>query len=98
MFKFEYGENRYDLIAFMYMSGELQGMADRITKALKPGGLLVVEHFLRRPGVLIGYEAGTLPKLHPGLETLRYTEEDANPDYDQQHAGKVVRFLARKPQ
>jgi SAM-dependent methyltransferase len=98
MFKFDYGTNRYDLIAFLYMGGERQGMAEKITDALKPGGLLVIEHFLRVKDVTLGYPPETLPKLYPNLEVLRYAEEDGVPDYAAtQKAGRVVRFLARKP-
>ena len=96
MFKFDYGTDRYDLVVFTYMGGEAQGMADKITAALKPGGLLVIEHFLRQEGTTLGYPAGVLPTLYPKLEVLRYAEEEGNPDYDQQVKGKVVRLLARK--
>ena len=96
MFKFDYGHNRYDLVVFTYMGGESQGMADKITEALKPGALLVIEHFLRRPGTQLGYPAGVLPSLYPKLEVLHYAEVDGRPDYGQQRPGKVVQFLARK--
>jgi SAM-dependent methyltransferase len=96
MFKVAYGRDRYDLVVFTYMGGERQGMAAKITEALKPGGLLVIEHFLRQPTMPLGYEPGALPKLYPDLEVLRYAEEESNPDYNQQVKGRVVRFLARK--
>jgi SAM-dependent methyltransferase len=96
MFKYAYGRDRYDLVVFTYMAGERDGMADKITDALKPGGLLVIEHFLRQPPLELGYEAGALPKLYPKLEVVHYAEEDSNPDYNQQVQGRVVRFLARK--
>jgi predicted TPR repeat methyltransferase len=96
MFQMDYGRNRFDLVVFTYMGGERDGMAAKITDALKPGGLLVIEHFLRQAGMTVGYEPGALPKLYPALEVLRYAEEDSNPDYDQQVKGRVVRFLARK--
>ena len=96
MFAFDYGTDRYDLVVFTYMGGEAQGMADKITAALKPGGLLVIEHFLRQEGMTLGYPAGVLPTLYPKLEVLRYAEEEGKPDYDQQVKGKVVRLLARK--
>ena len=96
MFKVDYGRDRYDLVVFTYMGGEGNGMAVKITDALKPGGLLVVEHFLRQGETTLGYEPGALPKLYPDLEMLRYAEEDSNPDYNQQVKGRVVRFLARK--
>jgi hypothetical protein len=98
MFKVDYGRDRYDLVVFTYMGGERLGMTARITDALKPGGLLIIEHFLKQPTTTLGYEPGALPKLYPDLEVLRYAEEDSNPDYNQQVKGRVVRFLARKKQ
>lgn len=96
MFTYDYGRDRYDLIAFMYMGGGMR-MAEPITDALKPGGVLVIEHFLKEPGSLLGYESNQLPKLYPRLEVLRYADADSNPDYAQETKGKVVQFLARKP-
>ena len=96
MFKADFGRDRYDLVVFTYMGGERNGMTAKITDALKPGGLLVIEHFLKLPEMTLGYEPGALPKLYPDLEVLRYAEEDSNPDYNQQVKGRVVRFLAKK--
>jgi SAM-dependent methyltransferase len=96
MFKFDYGHDRYDLVVFTYMGGERSGMADKITDALKPGGLLVIEHFLQTADEKLGYPAGVLPTLYPKLEVLRYAEVDGRPDYGQQTPEKVVQFLARK--
>jgi SAM-dependent methyltransferase len=96
MFKFDYGHDRYDLIVFTYMGGEKQGMADKITDALKPGGLLVIEHFLRQGTTTLGYPPGELPKIYPKLEVLHYGEIQGNPDYGQKQTEGVVQFLARK--
>jgi SAM-dependent methyltransferase len=96
MFTYDYGRDRYDLIVFVYMGGGMR-MADPITDALKPGGVLVIEHFLKQPDSQIGYESNLLPKLYPRLEVLRYADADSNPDYDQETKSKVVQFLARKP-
>jgi len=96
MFKFDYGHDRYDLVVFTYMGGETLGMSDKITDALKPGGLLVIEHFVKTPGTNLGYASGVLPSLYPRLEVLHNAEVDGRPDYGQQSVGKVVQFLARK--
>lgn len=94
---FDYGRDKWDLVAVMYMGGIATTLADRLTDALKPGGLLVIEHFLKQtPEERLGYLPGELPKAFGRLEVLRYAEEDARPDYAQQTPGKVVRFLARK--
>lgn len=95
--QFGYGTNKWDLVAVMYMGSIATWLADRLTDALKPGGVLVIEHFLRKPEERLGYLPGELPKAFRRLEVLRYTEEDASPDYDQQSQGRVVRLLARKP-
>jgi SAM-dependent methyltransferase len=89
MFTFDFGRERYDLIAFMYMGPLTQDLADRMTAALKPGGLLVMEHFT-------GGMQPDLPKHFPGLDVLRHAEEEGSPDYDQYKPGRVTRFLARK--
>ena len=89
MFTFEFGRDRYDLIAFMYMGPLTQDLAHRMTVALKPGGLLVMEHFS-------GGMQPDLPKHFPELDVLRWAEEEGSPDYDQHKPGRVVRFLARK--
>ena len=94
--EFDYGRDKWDLVATMYMGGITIKLADRLTDALKPGGVLVVEHFLRKPEERLGFLPGELPKAFPRLEVLRYAEEDARPDYAQQTPGRVVRFLARK--
>lgn len=96
MFKYNYGHDRYDLVVFTYMGGEKQGMADKITDALKPGGLLVIEHFLKTKPDMPGYPPGVLRTLYPHLEELHYAEVDGVPDYGRENPGKVVQLLARK--
>jgi len=97
MCKFDYGHDLYDLVVFTYMGGEKQGMSDKITDALKPGGLLLIEHFVRTETTTLGYPSGVLPGLYPKLDVLHFAEVDGKPDYGQQTTGKVVQFLARKP-
>ena len=94
--QFDYGTDKWDLVAAIYMGEIATRLADRLTDALKPGGILVIEHFLRKPEERLGYLPGELPKAFAQLEVLRYAEEDARPDYDRQNDGRVVRFLARK--
>ena len=90
MFKFDYGSNRYDLVLFMYM-GPVGDLGERLVRALKPGGYLLIEHFAG------GFEAGSLPTLFKGLNVLRYSEDEDFPDYDLRNKGRVVRFLGQKP-
>lgn len=90
MFTFDYGTGTYDLVLFMYM-GPVGDLGERLVRALKPGGHLLIEHFAG------GFESGSLPNIFTGLEVLRYSEDEDFPDYDLRNQGRVVRFLARKP-
>lgn len=96
---FDFGENRYDLILLSY-AGCAEN-AERVQKALKPGGILVVEAFhkdslkaMKIGGSICG--TGELPHAFQGLRTLHYEEPVAQPDWAQK-PGRVVRFLAEKP-
>jgi hypothetical protein len=102
MFNFDYGRNRYDLIVFMYMRPFTDSLAEQMTAALKPGGLVVMEHFSGglAPDLPKRLESSRAPRLVPAHTfpaLLHHAEEDGNPDYDQHKEGRVVRFLARKP-
>ncbi len=97
---FDYGENRWDLILLSY-AGAGPG-ASRIERALKPGGILVVEAFhedalksMRIGGSL--FKTGELPHMFPGLRTVHYEEPIAKPDFAPKPA-RVVRFCAMKPE
>jgi len=97
---FNYGENRWDLILLSYAGAGPS--ADRLERALKPGGILIVEAFhedalksLRIGGSL--FKTGELPHRFPGLRTVRYEEPIATPDFAPKPA-RVVRFCALKPE
>lgn len=94
---YDYGTNRWDLIALIYMGGLAKDLAPRLTAALRPDGVIVIEHFLKSPGERLGYESNMVPTWYPQLEVLHYSEVESHPDYNVQHKGRVVRFLARKP-
>ena len=97
---FDYGENRWDLILLSYAGAGPS--ADRVERALKPGGILIVEAFhedalksMRIGGSL--FKTGELPARYPNLRTVRYEEPIATPDFAQKPA-RVVRFCAQKPE
>lgn len=97
---FDYGENRWDLIVLSYAGAGPS--AERIERALKPGGILVAEAFhedalklLRVGGSL--FKTGELPHLFPELRTVRYEEPIAKPDFAPKPV-RVVRFCALKPE
>lgn len=97
---FDYGENRWDLILLSYAGAGPS--ADRIERALKPGGILVLEAFhedalksMRIGGSL--FKTGELPGMFPGLRTVLYQEPIAKPDFAPKPS-RVVRFCAMKPE
>lgn len=96
---FDYGENRWDLIVVSYAGSG--GSPERIERALRPGGLLVLEAFhedalksMRIGGSL--FKTGELPRMFPDLRTVLYQEPVARPDFAPKPA-RVVRFCAVKP-
>jgi hypothetical protein len=69
-------------------------------RALKPGGIVVVEGFLRGPRTPPGASFGPneLLKIFTDLNTriLRYEDVDGKPDWSR-NPGRVVRLCAQKP-
>lgn len=96
---FDFGENRWDLIVLSYSGC---GYAyENLQRALKPGGILVVEAF--HVDATIGHriggsicETGELPHLFQALRTVHYDEPIAQPDFAPQPM-RIVRFCAEKP-
>src|SRR5262245_7056977 len=97
--EFDWGEGRWDLIAFIY-SG-VRGLEKKARAALKPGGLVVVEAFHRdaargrQIGAGVVFETGELKALFRGLEVVRYEEPADVADYGQEKV-RLVRLVARK--
>lgn len=98
--EFDFGENRWDLILLSYVHA--RDLTERIERALKPQGILVIEAFHRdaTKGRSIGsgvvFDTGEIPKLFPGLRAVRYEEPLAISDFGQQRV-RVVRYCAEKP-
>ena len=97
---FDWGEGRWDLILLSYAGCSAENVA-RIERALKPGGMLVVEAFhtdallvSKIGGSLCG--TGQLPHMFQGLRTVHYEEPIALPDFGQARM-RIVRFAAEKP-
>jgi len=97
--RFDFGENRWDLILFSYAG--VREMAEKVERSLKPHGLVVVEAFHRdvtkgRPlGGGVVFEAGELMKLFPSLRVVRYEEPMAVADFGQQRV-RVVRYCGER--
>ena len=99
MEEFDFGENQWDLILLSYAG--CSEIAAKVEKALKPGGILVVEAFhtdalktLRIGGSLC--KPAELPNAFQGLRVLHYDEPIAKPDFAPTPA-RIVRFAAEKP-
>ena len=96
---FDFGENRWDLIVLSYVT--VRDIADRVVRALKPGGIVVVEAFHRdvtreRPvGGGVVFDSNELLNLFGKLRVLRYEDADATSDFG--GAGsRAVRLCAMK--
>ena len=82
---FDFGERRWDLILLSYVS--LRGVEAKLMRALKPGGVVIVEGFHRdaTKGRSIGggvvFDTGELVKLFSGLRVVRYEEPVGKPDF-----------------
>jgi SAM-dependent methyltransferase len=96
---FSFGRDQWDLIVMSYTWVPVSSEhTKRIAAALKPGGLLIFEHFLdetKEP------RAGWSPKINElltafaDLRILRYEDVTAVPDWGDREA-RIVRMVARK--
>jgi len=98
---FDFGERRWDLILLSYVGA--RGLTDKVQKALKPGGVLVVEGFHRDAtkegpiGAAVVFDTGELPPLFPELRVVRYEEPVADADFGQIKV-RLVRYCAERPE
>lgn len=97
--KFDFGENRWDLILLSYVGGS--GLTDKVERALKPHGIVVVEAFHRDAtkgrsiGGAVVFGTGELIKAFPDLRVVRYEEPMAVADFGQQQV-RLVRYCGEK--
>ncbi|AMJ65773.1 class I SAM-dependent methyltransferase [Hymenobacter sp. PAMC 26628] len=105
MATYEWGTNKWDLIVLSYAGG--RDYAPRVARALKPGGLVVLEAFhmdaTKRLQVVDGdyrvfFNTNELPKLYggAGLKIVRYEEPLAPADFTKETL-RLVRLVAQKP-
>ncbi len=85
--EFEFGTDKWDLVAMIYTLVPIQDFAEQIMESLKPGGLLVVEGYAG--------EKNRLPRLFNGLQILRYEDTVGFSDWGGENT-HLVRLLARK--
>jgi 2-polyprenyl-3-methyl-5-hydroxy-6-metoxy-1,4-benzoquinol methylase len=97
---FDFGESRWDLILLSYAGG--REMPAALEKALKPGGVLVIEAFHRDAtklgpiGGAVVFDTGELPALYPQLRVVRYEEPVAIADFGLEKM-RLVRYCAERP-
>ena len=105
MATYDWGTNKWDLIVLSYAGG--RDYAARVAKALKPGGLVVLEAFhmdaTKRLAVVDGdyrvfFNTNELPTLYgaTGLKIVRYEEPLAPADFTKETL-RLVRLVAQKP-
>jgi SAM-dependent methyltransferase len=98
---FDFGESRWDLILLSYAGG--REMPAVLEKALKPGGVLVIEAFHRDAtklgpiGGSVVFDTGELPVIYPQLRVVRYEEPLAIADFGLQKM-RLVRYCAERPE
>ena len=98
---FDFGERRWDLILLSYVGG--REMPDVLQRALKPGGVLVIEGFHRDAtkggsiGGAVVFDTGELPALFPQLRVVRYEEPFADADFGQIKV-RLVRYCGERPE
>lgn len=101
MEEFDFGDQRWDLILLSYVGS--RGLADKVQRALKPGGVLVIEAFHRDAtkevpiGGAVVFNTGELPPLFPELRVVRYEEPVTDADFGQIKV-RVVRYCGERPE
>jgi len=93
---FDYGDRQWDLIVATY---EGAGWREKAVRGLKPGGIVIVEGFLKGPQTppIVSFAPNELPTmfLDLNLRILRYEDIDGKPDWGLR-PGRVVRLCAQK--
>jgi len=96
---FDWGESRWDLIVLSYVGA--REYAPQVMRALRPGGMVVVEGFHRDAtktqsiGGGVVFDTNELLRIFAGLRVVRYEDADAKGDFGQGDT-RVVRLAAVK--
>ena len=97
---YDWGENRWDLIVLSYVGA--REYATQAVRALRPGGMVVVEGFHRDAtktqsiGGGVVFDTNELLKIFAALRVVRYEDANAKGDFGQAET-RVVRLAAVKP-
>lgn len=105
MATFDWGTSKWDLIVLSYAGG--RDYAPQVARALKPGGLVVLEAFhmeatqqLHVVGndYRVFFNTNELPKLYggAGLKIIRYEEPIGTADFGRQQL-RLVKLVAQRP-
>jgi SAM-dependent methyltransferase len=87
--QFDFGIAQWDLIAMTYVRSPAARDADRIRRALAPGGIFVYENGSDR--------LNELPKLFLSFRILRFEDTDAFPDWNPAEQIRIERLVVEKP-
>lgn len=97
MGEFAWGEGRWDLIVLSYVP--VRGFEDRIRKALRPGGVVVLEAFhaegMARAHCGVAWKSNELLEAFRGFRILRYEDTPGQGDFGMQQT-RLVRLLAQR--
>lgn len=97
---FDWGAGRWDLIVLSYVG--VRGFQDTVLRALKPGGMVVLEAFHRDAtkagpiGDAVVFDTNELLQLFSPLRIIRYEDTMAVADFGRQEL-RVLRLAAVKP-
>jgi SAM-dependent methyltransferase len=97
---FDWGDARWDLIVLSYVGA--REFAASVMRALRPGGMVVVEAFHRdaaktRPiGGAVLFDTNELLQIFTGLRVVHYEDREAVGDFGLVDT-RVVRLAAVKP-
>lgn len=99
---FDFGAAKWDLIAMFFAWAPVAdpGFMAKIEQALRPGGLVVFEHFVKDgehpyPPMVRALAPGELRRIFSGFEIVFYDEKEGIGDWGGPGSG-LVRMVARK--
>ena len=99
--EFDWGQDRWDLIVLSYVGA--REYATNVVRALRPGGMVVVEAFhrdatkTRSIGSAVVFDTNELLKLFAALRVVRYEDTESVADFGGRAQTPVVRLAAVKP-
>jgi SAM-dependent methyltransferase len=96
--RFDTGGEKWDLIALIYMHGWFHetrlNLPQRLSEALRPGGLLVIEGYAGGQG---DFQTNELLRVFSNLKIVHYEDIRDEADWAPGRKSRLVRFIAEKP-